>query len=73
MIVDVHCHYVPEAYFRFIEDADGFDVRRSMAGDETVEVEVGSDRVPAGGVRAWRRSRYPAGRAGTLRLPRWAA
>ena len=42
MIVDVHCHYVPEAYFRFIEDADGFDVRRSMAGDETVEVEVGS-------------------------------
>ena len=31
------------------------------------------DRVPAGGVRAWRPTRYPAGRAGTLRLPRWAA
>ena len=32
-----------------------------------------SDRVPARGVRAWRPTRYPAGRAGTLRLPRWAA
>ena len=31
------------------------------------------DRVPVRGVRAWRRSRYPAGRAVTLRLPRWAA
>ena len=31
------------------------------------------DRVPARGVRAWRPTRYPAGRAGTLRLPRWAA
>ena len=41
MIVDIHCHYVPEAYFRFIEDTDDFDVRRSTTGDETVEVEVG--------------------------------
>ena len=32
-----------------------------------------SDRVPARGLRAWRPTRYPAGRAGTLRLPRWAA
>ena len=31
------------------------------------------DRVPACGVRAWRPTRYPAGRAGTLRPPRWAA
>ena len=31
------------------------------------------DRVPTRGVRAWRPTRYPAGRAGTLRLPRWAA
>ena len=31
------------------------------------------DRVPPCGVRAWRRLRYPAGRAGTLRLPRRAA
>ena len=41
MIVDVHCHYVPEAYFRFIEREDGFDVRRTIAGDEAVEVETG--------------------------------
>ena len=32
-----------------------------------------NDRVPSGGVRAWRPLRYPAGRAGTLRLPRRAA
>ncbi len=31
------------------------------------------DRVPSRGVRAWRPSRYPAGRAGRLRLPRRAA
>ena len=31
------------------------------------------DRVPAGGVRALRSTRLPAGRAGTFRLPRWAA
>ena len=41
MIVDIHCHYVPEAYFRFIERGDGFDVRRSTTGDESVEVRVG--------------------------------
>ena len=31
-----------------------------------------SDRVPAGGVRAWHPPRHPAGRAGLLRLPRRA-
>ena len=31
------------------------------------------DRVPAGGVGAWRPLRYPAVRAGPLRLPRRAA
>ena len=32
-----------------------------------------NDRVPARGVRALRSTRLPAGRAGTFRLPRWAA
>ena len=41
MIVDIHCHYVPEPYFRFIEQSDGFDVRRSIAGEESVTVQVG--------------------------------
>ena len=31
------------------------------------------DRVPRSGVRALRSTRLPAGRAGTFRLPRWAA
>ena len=35
--------------------------------------EQGLDRVPARGVRALRSTRLPAGRAGTFRLPRWAA
>ena len=34
---------------------------------------TGGDRVPARGVRALRSTRLPAGRAGTFRLPRWAA
>ena len=33
----------------------------------------GLDRVPARGVRALRSTRLPAVRAGTFRLPRWAA
>ena len=32
-----------------------------------------NDRVPRSGVRALRSTRLPAGRAGTFRLPRWAA
>ena len=34
---------------------------------------IGADRVLARGVRALRSTRLPAGRAGTFRLPRWAA
>lgn len=41
MIVDVHCHFVPENYFRFLERGEEFDVRRSTTGDEAVEVEIG--------------------------------
>ena len=42
---------------------------RHEAGIEDVRL----NRVPAGGVRALRSTRLPAGRAGTFRLPRWAA
>ena len=41
-------------------------------GNENWEFDE-SDRVPARGVRALRSTRLPAGRAGTFRLPRWAA
>ena len=37
------------------------------------EAPRAADRVPARGVRALRSTRLPAGRAGTFRLPRWAA
>ena len=37
------------------------------------EAARAADRVPARGVRALRSTRLPAGRAGTFRLPRWAA
>lgn len=41
MIVDIHCHYVPEAYFRFIELSGDFDVCRSATGGEAVDIAVG--------------------------------
>ena len=37
------------------------------------EAPRSEDRVPRSGVRALRSTRAPAGRAGTFRLPRWAA
>ena len=61
------------------------DVRRLLAttdGDRPGDTRdrailmlliVYGDRVPARGVRALRSTRLPAGRAGTFRLPRWAA
>jgi aminocarboxymuconate-semialdehyde decarboxylase len=41
MIVDIHCHFVPEGYLRFIEREKGFGVRCLAATGEAVEVEVG--------------------------------
>ena len=43
--------------------------KKRLAGDTGRQ----ADRVPARGVRALRSTRLPAGRAGTFRLPRWAA
>ena len=58
-----------------------FDASSRQIYNRLVEFELGTtkvipglaDRVPAGGVRALRSTRLPAGRAGTFRLPRWAA
>ena len=44
MIVDIHCHCVPEAWFRFVERDDGFEVSRAAAGGEAVEIRVGRAR-----------------------------
>ena len=54
------------------------DGKVSLLPDQLVDPEAGedirrTDRVPARGVRALRSTRLPAGRAGTFRLPRWAA
>ena len=46
--------------------------RWTKIGDADAMPEA-EDRVPARGVRALRSTRLPAGRAGTFRLPRWAA
>ena len=47
---------------------------RLRPSDTIVRSVLGwNDRVPARGVRALRSTRLPAGRAGTFRLPRWAA
>ena len=45
----------------------------SQAGVESSKRSTIMDRVPRSGVRALRSTRLPAGRAGTFRLPRWAA
>ena len=53
-------------------DDKGFEVQAHRDAEVT-KLHAKIDRVPTRGVRAWRPTRYPAGRAGTLRLPRWAA
>ena len=47
--------------------------RANLKGANLDEANLEGDRVPARGVRALRSTRLPAGRAGTFRLPRWAA
>ena len=42
MIIDIHCHYVPERYFEFIENEKSFDVHRTSTHGEEIEVKVGS-------------------------------
>ena len=42
MIVDVHCHYIPERYFEFLEAEQGFAVQRRPASGEQVLVRVGA-------------------------------
>jgi aminocarboxymuconate-semialdehyde decarboxylase len=46
MIVDIHCHYVPEKYFAFIEREKGYRVSRAPGAGESVEVTV--DDLPFG-------------------------
>ncbi len=41
MIVDIHCHYVPEEYFAFVEGERGYQVSRVLGAGESVEVTVG--------------------------------
>jgi aminocarboxymuconate-semialdehyde decarboxylase len=42
VITDIHCHFVPERYFAFIEADPAFAARRTRRGDDRVEVTVGS-------------------------------
>jgi len=42
MVIDIHCHYIPERYFEFIENEKSFDVCRKSTNGEEIEVKVGS-------------------------------
>lgn len=42
MITDIHCHYVPEKFFEFIENEKCFDVCHKSTDHEDIEVKVGS-------------------------------
>ena len=41
MIVDIHCHYIPDRFFEFVEAEPGFAVRRHPAEGERVPVRIG--------------------------------
>jgi aminocarboxymuconate-semialdehyde decarboxylase len=41
MIVDIHCHYVPEEYFAFVEQGNGYRISRAPGAGESVTVTVG--------------------------------
>ncbi len=40
MIVDIHCHFVPERYIDFVQRESAFAVRRHAIGDQGEEVPV---------------------------------
>ena len=63
-----------QSYYRWRKEYGGLRTDQAKRLKD-LEKENGRlrDRVPARGVRALRSTRLPAGRAGTFRLPRWAA
>jgi hypothetical protein len=40
MITDMHCHFVPDAFFRFVENRDEFAVKVERAEDEDVSLRI---------------------------------
>ncbi len=44
MVIDVHCHYIPEAYCRCIQEEKGFGVRLTWGEGGKGRLEVGSKR-----------------------------
>lgn len=43
MIIDIHCHYVPEKYFAYIEKISEGRIRRKEGGGELIDVTVGNN------------------------------
>ena len=41
MIIDIHCHYIPQTYFDFVENKLGYRILNAGATDDTVDVQVG--------------------------------
>ena len=42
MVIDVHCHYIPDRYFEFLETEHGFAVERRPANGEQIPIRVGA-------------------------------
>ena len=38
MITDIHCHFIPDDYFRFVQQADAFDVHVAVRQDDAVDL-----------------------------------
>jgi aminocarboxymuconate-semialdehyde decarboxylase len=44
MVIDIHCHLVPEPYMRFVERAKPFCIEREQARGEDIAVNIGALR-----------------------------
>ncbi|HWP25248.1 MAG TPA: amidohydrolase family protein [Xanthobacteraceae bacterium] len=38
MITDIHCHFIPDDYFRFVQEKDAFDVRVINRQDNSIDI-----------------------------------
>jgi aminocarboxymuconate-semialdehyde decarboxylase len=38
MITDIHCHFIPDDYFRFVREAEAFEVRVAKQQDDTIDL-----------------------------------
>ncbi len=48
MITDIHCHYVPQDFLRFVEKNEAFGIRREGETEELIDFTIRGHRFPLG-------------------------